>query len=42
MELEDLKIKLTMLMMEETEIERKLVKVRKQIKNLIDEILEDN
>jgi hypothetical protein len=32
MELEDLKIKLTMLMMEETEIERKLVKVRKQIK----------
>jgi hypothetical protein len=32
MELEYLKIKLTMLMMEETEIERKLVKVRKQIK----------
>jgi hypothetical protein len=42
MELEYLKIKLTMLMMEETEIERKLAKVRTEIKTLIDEILEAN
>jgi hypothetical protein len=42
MELEDLKINLTMLMMEETEIERKLATVRKKIKTIIDEILEAN